>query len=366
MIGLLVVIIFCVICAHLVQQRTYFYLSARDGIKRDLISKILYIGIVGAFIWFAGLRSSYNDTSAYMWNFELIDTNNINLNILRQAYGGFDLYQEVIKKYISTNPQVFIFVTAMVTNVLYLRFYTRNTKKFTEMILLYAIGNYIFCMAGLKQAIAIGIGLYAIDCYMKGRYIKAIIILLIAMMFHPYIICLICIPFLRDRIWDKKSILVIVLCILAFMNMDKVFEVFEVIGKDYSGENFNDYTINPIRVLIEFVPVGISFVYRHKLNENASGMLTLGINMRNISFIFIAMGLVANPIYFGRMSTYFTVLSAITVPEMLDICWGNKKIYIWGYYVFFFLYFIMDMTKIGSISIFYDQFNRVAFSSLFL
>lgn len=70
------------------------------------------------------------------------------------------------------------------------------------------------------------------------------------MTFHPYIVCLLCIPFLKSRIWDGKTIFVIILCVLAFMNMDKVFAVFDVIGQDYSGQVFNDYTINPIRVLL--------------------------------------------------------------------------------------------------------------------
>lgn len=92
-------------------------------------------------------------------------------------------------------------------------------------------------------------------------------------------------------------------------------------------------------------------------------------NMRLVSFAFITMGLFVNPIYFGRMSSYFTGLSTIAIPEMLDLIWRknrNGKIFIIGYYMFFFTYFVMDMTKIWSISIFYDQFNHVPISSLFM
>lgn len=236
------------------------------------------------------------------------------------------------------------------------------------MIFLYGIGNYLGSMAGIKQSIAVGISLYAIEAYFEKKYIKAILLILFAMTFHPYIVCLLCIPFLKSRIWDGKTIFVIVLCVLAFMNMDKVFAVFDVIGQDYSGQVFNDYTINPIRVLVESIPVVISLIYRHKLNEKENKLLILGMNMRIISFVFIVMGLFANPIYFGRMSSYFTGLSAIAIPEMLNLIWKenrNGRVYIIGYYIFFFIYFVMDMTKIGSISIFYDQFNHVAFSSLF-
>lgn len=368
LIDLLVLIMLCTMFAYVVQSRTCCYTSTREGIKKDLQSRIVFWGILVAFILFAGLRSKYNDTSTYIIGFKMIDATNLDFSILLKEYGGFDLYQKIIKIYISTDPQVFIFITAIMTNILYLVFFTRHTSKFGEMIYLYAIGNYTFCMAGLKQAIAVGISLYAIENYLNGKYVRAIFLLFLAMTFHPYIVCLICVPFLKDKIWDGKTIIVIAVCILAFMNMEKVFELFSLIGKDYSNTDLDSYTINPLRALINAVPVGLSFFYRKKINKSADRILILGLNMRIISFVFIAMGLFVNPIYFGRMATYFTALSTVAIPKMLSIAWKksrNKRVYTLGYYLFFFIYFLMDMTKIGSISIFTDQFNHVPLSSIF-
>lgn len=368
MIDLLGLILLSTLFAYVVQSRTCMYNSARDGMKKDLQSKVIYWGLIIAFIVFAGLRRSYNDTITYIQGFNFIDSGNIRLSTILEPYGGFKLYQQLIKNYISNNSQVFLFISAIVTTLLYFIFYTRHTNRYSGMIFLYSIGSYLESMAAIKQTIAIGISLYAIDAYLNKKYVKAILLLLVAMTFHPYIICLVCIPFLKRKIWDGKTILVIILCVIAFMNMDKVFAMFDVIGQDYSGEVFNDYTINPIRILVESVPVAISWIYRHKLNEKGNKLLILGMNMRIISFVFIAMGLFVNPIYFGRMSSYFASLSAIAIPEMLNLIWKenrNGRVYIIGYYIFFFIYFVMDMTKIGSISLFYDQFNHAPISSLF-
>lgn len=368
MIDLLILIILCSMFAYVIQNRTARYHTAQEGIRRDRQSRVLYFCIFISFIMFAGLRSSYNDTVTYIQGFRILESSGIKISILLEPYGGFELYQQILKKYVSDDPQVFIFVSALVTNLLYLRFYTRHTKRYSGMIFLYSIGIYLEGMAAIKQTIAVGIGFYAIEAYLDKKYLKAIFLLLIAATFHPYIICLICIPFLRKHVWDRKTIFVIIICIVAFMNMDKVFELLNYIGKDYSGEIFDDYTINPIRVLVESVPVIISYIYRKEINASNRKLLILGINMRIVSFVFISMGLFANPIYFGRMSSYFTALSVIAIPEMLDIAWKknrNGKIYLMGYYVFFFIYFLMDMTKIGSISIFYDRFNHVPFHSLF-
>lgn len=368
MIDLLVLIFFCTVFAYVIQNRTVRYPVAKKGIDRDLQSKIVYYFIIIAFIVFAGLRSSYNDTITYIQGYEQIDITHINFSSVLEAYGGFDLYQQLIKKYLDANPQLFIFVTSIFTNLLYIPFIARHTKFMGESIFLYSIGSFVFCMAGIKQAIAIGISFYAIDACLEKKYLKALIILLVAVTFHPYILCLVCIPFLKDRIWDKKTMLIVIVAVLAFINLDRVIEIIGLFAKDYSDETFNDYTINPFRVLVEAVPIGISWCYRSVINRENNPILTLGINMRIISFLFIAMGLFVNPIYFGRMSSYFSALSAVAIPEMLHLCWKdtrNKKELILGYYVFFFIYFLMDMTKIGSISIFTDQFIHVPLSNLF-
>lgn len=92
----------------------------------------------------------------------------------------------------------------------------------------------------------------------------------------------------------------------------------------------------------------ISLIYRHKLNEKENKLLILGMNMRIISFVFIVMGLFANPIYFGRMSSYFTGLSAIAIPEMLNLIWKenrNGRVYIIGYYIFYLFCYGYDKNR---------------------
>ena len=367
MIDLLLLIFFCTIFAYVIQSRTFEYTCTRAGIKKDRQSKVIYIGIFVAFILFAGLRSSYNDTQTYMHAYSLCEVNNIKISTLFEPYGGYDLYQQLLKKYISENPQVFIFVTAIITNSLFLSFYVRHTRRYCDSIFLYSIGIYIFSMAGLKQAIAMGISLYAIDSYLKHKYIKALALLFLATTFHPYIICIICIPLLKEKVWDIKTVSIILVCIIAFANLESVLGLFSIIGKDYSDQGFDSYTINPIRVLVESIPVVISLIYRKKINKSRNSVLILGINMKIISFIFIAMGLFMNPIYLGRMASYFTVLTSVAIPDMLAICWKkerNGEVLIKAYYIFFLIYFLMDLTKIGSINLLTDQFNHVSIIDL--
>lgn len=368
MLDLLVMIGCCTMLAYVVKSRTQVYTTAYAGIRRDGQSKFLYFVIVIWAIMFAGLRTRYNDTYNYIQSFNLFVNDEVRWEMLFEPYGGFEMFQTLIKRVFNANPQMLIFISSAICCILTFSFIIRNTKHFTASIFLFFIYDYIFLMAGIKQAVAIAIALWAIDAYLNGKYIRAIVLLILAMTFHPYIICLCCIPFLKGKVWNLKTIIMAIIFAIAFANLELVFEFLSVIGKDYSNEAFTDYTINPFRVIVEFIPVAVSFIYRKNIQRANDRYLTLGVNMRFISFIFIFLGLFYNPIYLGRMSMYYSMLSVITIPKMLEAAFKNEKhrsLLSFGYYLFFGLYFLLDLSKLGSISLLHDQFKHVSIFSLF-
>lgn len=368
MIDLIVLIFACTFLAHLVEAYAADGPSVRAGISHNYSLRFLYFVIITAFALYSGLRSKYNDTSTYMYGFKILEAESLDLNEIFDSYGGFLVYEKLIKRYISTEPQIFIFITAWLNMLLYLPFIVRHTKKFTAAVFMFGIGSFISSMAGMKQTIAVGISLYAISSYFDKKYFRAVFFLWLASTFHPYIWCLLCVPLLTKKVWDGKTLLVILCSIVAFMNLDIVFSLLGFFGKDYSDTTFDDYTINPMRVVVNAVPIVLSVFYREKINAENSRYMTLGINMRIISTVFLAMGLFMNPIYFGRMSSYFSALSVIAIPQMLETIWGNRSdgaVLTTGYYAFFFVYFILDMTKLGSIELTHDQFRHVSLFSLF-
>ena len=368
MINLLLLFTFCIVLAYVVEIRTYSYENFRIGVRNDIQSRLCYIIMICCFILFSGLRTWYNDTSGYMGLFEVLVDDKISWQEFFKSYGGFETYQSLIKKYISTNPQALILISAILTNLLYIPFILKYSKNFVESIYLYCIGDLMFSMAGIKQSIAIGIALYAIDAYLSKKYFRAILLLYLAMTFHPYIICLVSVPLLTKKVWSFKTIFVVFVCAFLFMNMEIVFEAFSLIGRDYSEISFDHHTINPMRVLVQSIPIIISFIYKNKINKNDSIILKLGINMRIISFVFIFMGLFANPIYLGRMSSYFSLLSVVTIPQMLHICWDDEKngnLYKIFYYILFFIYFVLDITKLGTYGLGYDHFRHTDIGIIF-
>lgn len=358
----------CTVLAYVIQTRMTRYGSTILCIREDMQSKVVYFCIIISLIMFAGLRTSYNDTSTYMFGFQILSPESVSYGDIFSPYGGFDVYQKLIKQYIGDDPQIFIFVSSIVTTLLYVPFIARHTRRFGESVFLFLIGSYLFSMAGIKQSIAIGIALYAISSYIRKKYIRALFLLLLAMTFHPYIICLVCIVALMKQVWSVKCVLLIILFAVLFLNLDSLFGLLSAIGKDYSMEDMSNYTINPMRVVVQAAPIILSILSRHKLNQSKDPYVILGINMQVIGFAFIALGLFFNPIYLGRMSTYFDALSCIAIPQLLNLTFENysrKKLWITAYYGFWGLYFLLDMTKLGSISILYDQFRHTSITELF-
>lgn len=366
MIDYIVLVFACSLISCFIDSEVVNYNTVRNEIKKSMLAKFVFYGILISVILFSSMRTTYNDTTAYLHGFTLVDATNIEFSTLFEPYGGFLLLQQLIHRYLSDDPQMLLFVVSLIVNVSYLSFIRKHTEFFAESILLYLIGTYLFSMAGLKQVISIAISLFAIEGLIEKKYIKFIVLLLLAMTFHPYIICLLILPFLKGKIWDYKVILIVIVGFFLMFNLDRILEFAGMIGKEYSQEEFTGNTINPIRVLVEAVPLLITFVFRRKIRERTDNQyVILGVNMQLLRFAFIFIGLFMNPIYFARMGSYFGQLSCIATPIILHLCFDDiKNGFVWriSYYLFQLTYWLFDLTKIGTISLFNDRFNHISFT----
>lgn len=363
MIDLFVMIGVCFFLANQIELRSKQYINVQVAIRKDWTVKILYFILLLIVILFSGLRTTYNDTETYMQGYRMLNANSKNIFSIFEPYGGFTILQTILKKYVSENPQILILVSSIIVNNIFLYFYSKYSKYFGLTIFSYLIlGPYVFSMGGIKQVLAMGLSLLAIENLLQKRYLKFVIWLLIAMTFHPYIICLAIIPLFIEGVWNKKMAIVLVVAILIFMNLETLLNFAGIIGKEYSIEEMTSYTVNPMRVLVEIIPVIFLWVCRKRINKEDDKLLLLGANMMIVNTFMISLGLFFNPVYFARIGAYFSVLNAITIPTMLNVMYrGNRhrRANIYIYYTFYFVYFLLDLTKLGNISITYDLFNHI-------
>ena len=367
-INLVIFIAFCTILGFFIQERSKYYSSVSKGIKYDWQICIVFIIMLMSFILFSALRTRYNDTTTYTEGFMLVEAENICYKTIFEPYGGFMLFQQLLKKYISENPQILIIAATFICVPITIKFIIDLSSTFGTSIFLYSIGSFLFSMAGIKQAIAMAFAMMYIKNIEKKKYISAIMFMLIAMSFHPYVICLVVIPFMRSGILDIKTLIIVAGTVFLILNLDKFLEIIATIGKEYEISEFVGNTINPFRIIIESIPILIIIIFRKEIQIHSSPLINMGINMRIISFTCLFLGLFMDPIYLGRIATYFEVISFITVPQILNIAFKrqrNGSLYKNAYYVIFFIYWFLDMTKLGSISVTRDLFGHISIIEAF-
>lgn len=356
--------IFSFLLANQIAIMSKKYDSVLIAIKSNKFIFIIYFILLCSLILFSGLRTAYNDTYTYMYGYKIFDMSSVNLSSIFKSYGGFDIYQYLLIKYISSDSQTLIMVSAIITNTIFLWFFSKHSKYFGWTILGYFIlGPYIFSMAGIKQILAMSFSLFAIDNLLQNKYVKFVLWILFAMTFHPYIICFLLLPLFTDNIWNRKMIICIVFFVFFAIFLEQFLNIIGIIGKDYSATEMSDHTINPMRVIVEDIPLVLSFLYRKNIEKRNSKLIILGTNMMILNGAFITLGLIANPIYFGRIGTYFALINAVTVPAMLHSILKNGKNFIsnmFMYYGFYFIYLLLDMSKLGTINIFKDFFAHIS------
>ena len=341
------------------------YSNVLLAIRQDAKARFLFIILCFLLIIFSGFRTTYNDTQTYIYDFYIFDTSKVSFTTLFEPYGGFDILRWVVKTFISSNPQSLILISAIISNLCYLWFIAKYSKYFGWTILGYFIlGPYMFSMAGIKQILAMSISLFGIDKLIQRKYMSFIIWILFSMIFHPYICCMLILPMFTEQLWSKKFLFILILSILIVININFIMSIASIIGKDYTVSELTTNTVNPLRVVVESIPIILSLIGKEKL-KNLPRQYQLGLNMMIFNFIMIFMGLFFDPIYFARMGIYFTSMNAIIFPILLIKIYENSNLLfnLYGYYFIYCVYFVLDLTQLGKVDIFYDIFHHT--NSLF-
>lgn len=354
------------------KQKSLAYNNVLDMQKRDFTVMLSIFLITIIFILFSGLRTRYNDTGTYMYAFKQLSTD-LKLSDLFESYGGFDVYQKIIKIFISNNPQVFILITAIITNLLYLHFYKKYSFSFGYTIFFYVVlGLFTFSMAGMKQILAMSFSLLAIDNLLCKKYLKFVLWIVFASLFHPYILIMLMLVFFTDDIWKKKSVTLIVLVLIFSIFFDlilgAVINIAGEIGKDYTVEELTSHNINIFRVIIELIPCIFTFIFRNKIRSENNKLLNIAVNMLLFRALMYFVSMFANPIYFARIGTYFQSLDPILIAWMLTTCLPkDKNGTFWrvAYSSFYLFYFTLDMTKLNIANFNSDFFAHTSIFGLF-
>ncbi|MDR7073370.1 EpsG family protein [Fictibacillus barbaricus] len=289
----------------------------------------------------SGLRSNIGDTFFYKHIYEINDfTWDF---ILSQKDIGFGILQKILKMY-SDDPQIMIFTTALITNVLIVLILFKYSRIFELSLYVYITGGlFLISMNGIRQLFAASIIFTATKYLIEGNWKKYVLIVLFASTFHQSALILIPIYFLaRTKAWSKATVLLIFLSIAITLVFDQFSAfLFSSIKDTQYGqyENFAEGGANIIRVAVNAAPVIIAFIGRKKLKEIYPKSDYI-VNMSIIGLVFMIIS--TQNWIFARFSIYFDLYLLLLISWIVKLFRKQDEMFVYygllicyGAYYFF-------------------------------
>lgn len=321
----------CVFLMYLSQ--TYYpvetQLDSRQTGKRHFMLRRADVFMIVTILWLTGfsfLRETYNDTSTYIATFR-----NAQSVVESFADGIFTdwvanpfsmLYRSLLHEF-TNNYHIYFLFPAFLNTLAFVKIYKRYSEfPAFSMLIFFSLGTYITYMASLKQSIAMFFLLVSIPYALDKKYLKFLIFVLIAAMFHNYAIMFVIIPLLTEKPWGKITWVLVGVTLFTMatydMTLGALIEYAESLGAEmHENEIFYDSQLNVLRVLVYWVPGIMALVFNKRLFRNSNRIENLFTNISIVSALFLSLGLVKGANLMGRMAAYFEFAAGISLPWMI-------------------------------------------------
>ncbi|MEC0228031.1 EpsG family protein [Paenibacillus alba] len=309
--------------------------------------------VMATFVVIAGLRNNIGDTFFYMYAYKLNDFTWE--QVLAEKDIGFGILQMILKSF-TANPQLLIFLTALVTNVLIVYVFYKYSKLFEMSIYVYITsGLYIVSMNGVRQFLASALVFAATKYLFAGSWQKYFLVVAFASTFHESALILIPIYFIvRRKAWAASTFVLLFMAVILILGYNVLSDaIFSAIADTHYSEykNFQEGGANVIRVAVSAVPLVFAYLGRHKLRELFPQSDYI-VNMSLLNFVIMAVA--TQNWIFARFTIYFGLYNVILMSWVISLFVRReqKLIYyaILGFYLVYFYY-----ENVVTLHIFYNS-----------
>ena len=319
------------------------------------------IAILPIVFWTMMRPSSIGDTSSYMKGYEEIP----------EIFGMFSTYMKditkdkgfyaltaLIKIFVTKDVRVYFAILAAIQGVLLIKVYRKYSINMVASLFLFiASTDYISWMYnGIRQFLAVTITFACCSLILEKKYIKAIILILIASTIHGS--ALLVLPFLfviNGEAWNKKTILFIIGIIVAVAFVDRFTDILDILLQETQYKNvvsdwqsWNDDGTNILRVLVYSVPTILSIVGLKYIRYEKSPLINMCVNASIVSTGFYIVSMFTSGIFIGRIPIYFSLYNYILLPWEINHMFTEKsqKIIYLGMIGFYLLFYFYSITMI--------------------
>jgi transmembrane protein EpsG len=296
----------------------YFSYSTNQISQYIRPRRLFMFMVILSFIIVSGLRKNVGDTYFYMHSYELSNFPLANIDFTGEF--GFYYLQHILHK-ISDDPQILIFVTALITNLIIVLVLYKYSRIVEISIYVYITsGLFTVTMNGIRQSMAAAIIFAGTKYLIDGNWKRFIFIVLIASTIHQSALIFIPIYFIvQKRAWTKLTFLLLFLAVIIAFEFNTfsalLFNALDNTKYEHYS-NFSEGGANYLRVLVMVLPLLIAFLGREKLKEIWPKNDVI-VNLSLLGFIFM---LIATQNWiFARFDIYFNLYSLILISWILKL-----------------------------------------------
>lgn len=288
------------------------------------------LSIFPLVIW-AGFRGSVGDTNAYLQGFREMPSSlsgiGTYMSSITKDY-GFYFVSAIIKCIVGNKDKIYLIIIAAVQCYLMFRIYRKYSSAYVISFFLFiASTDYIsWIFNGMRQFVAVTITMACFPWIIEKKYVRAVVVILIASLFHQS--ALLVIPFVfiaQGKAWNKKSLLFILAVIVAVLFADRFTDILDDMLADTQYQNvvsdwesWDDDGTNVLRVLVYSVPTILSLLGLRYVREADDPVINICTNMSIASAGLYVVSMFTSGIFIGRLPIYFSVYNYILLPWELN------------------------------------------------
>lgn len=325
---------FAVLSMYIQMQRTEVVLGEKVQRMKPIWAFILalplvlwtanrgYVGDTGAYLQsFADMPNSFSEIPAYM------------ADVTKDE--GFYLASIIIKCIVGNSEYFYLLIIGAVQAYLLFKVYRKySTRYVVSFFLFIASTDYVSWMFnGMRQFVAATITFACLGFIVEKKYLKAIIGILIASVFHQS--ALLVLPFVfisQGEAWNKKTILFVFIALAVVVFADQFTGVLENMLQETQYKNvvsdwqmLNDNGTNAIRVLVYSIPTVLSLIGLRYIKAANNRVINVCVNMSIVSMGIYIVSMFTSGVYIGRLPIYFSLYNYILLPWEIDNIFEKKS-----------------------------------------
>ena len=229
-------------------------------------------------------------------------------------------------------------------------FYKRSDNPGLSYILLFSFNIFQFCLSGLRQTFAIAFFMFALMTFEERKYIKSIILILIAGSFHLSAFILVVLPLLQLLFKNSKYIeysIPVMFAVFLLRNQiapvlsNALFSITDRMSVDAISDGAGTTTAIVVMVVYVFAAL---FAVRY-CDNNGSGTMDFTLML----FAVLFESLVPSNSIFFRIAFYTLWTISIFVPRIIKVVFAKENqllVSIVAYAIALVMYFGFTMNSV--------------------